>query len=402
MYHRFVSFPVFFFLSGILDCVVSDSNATNENFFSGTSRGNLPNDLVTAFAWLNKIQNPTACNNGTRFSVVKCGHKAGFASQFQLSAITWLKHMVLHDYSMPVLIIGHLVGYSEGKDCDHASNDWTCYFLPMSTCQQELLSTGRRVEVSSDVIKDMNIDPSRFIPSPFRHKGMAWWWGVVQAYLFRPQPPVEVYIDSQIQVMAGSANSGGGFPFGSYPDVSLAGLHIRHGDKGSDGFKLHTLEAQVNAARRSRECAMPLQTTNDNRCRLRKPNASSGNIATGTSGSSSNNTNTNTNTTNNHNHNNVMRFFVASDDKQVIHAAISKSYLVTRTGVSQETVDKGMALTLDDKDVRLNKDNNFGYNASVEIIADIYFLAHCTTLVGTASSQGLSLFNPTQPKSNPT
>ena len=383
---RYISFPVIFFfiyfLSGILVSVVSVPSSTNETFILGTYRGHLPNDLVNAIAWLNRVQNPTSCN-GTRFSVVKCGHKAGFASQFQMTAITWLKHMALHDYSMPALIVGHLVGYSEGKDCDHANNDWTCYFLPMSTYQQELLSTGRRIEVSSDVIKDMNIEPSRLIPPPFRHQGMAWWWGVVQAYLFRPQPSVEAYIDSQIKVMARRANSGGGFPFGSYPAVSLAGLHIRHGDKGSDGFKLHTLEAQVDAARRSRECVVPLQTTNDNRCRLRRTHASNGSSNGTTSGSSS------------HNHN-VMRFFVASDDKQVIHAALSKSYLVTRIGVSQETVDKGMAPTLDDKDSRLNKDN-IGYNASIEIIADIYFLAHCTTLVGTASSQGVSWCNQPYP-----
>ena len=366
------------------------SASANETFFAGTIRGhNLPNDLMTAFAWLNRVQNPTTCNGTTRFSVVKCGHKAGFASQFQMTAITWLKHMTLHEYSMPVLIVGHLVGYSEGKDCDHANNDWTCYFLPMSTCQQELLSTGRRIEVNSDVIKDMNIDGSKLIPLPFRHQGMAWWWGVVQAYLFRPQPSVVAYIDSQMQVMAARVNSGGGFPFGSYPDVSLAGLHIRHGDKGSDGFKLHSLEAQVNAARRSRECALPLQTTNDNRCRLKKTMVTANNNGSSGSGNGSI-----AGSNNNHQHNNnVMRFFVASDDKQVIQAALSKNYLVTRIGVSQETVDKGMAPTLDDKDSRLNKDN-IGYNASVEIIADIYFLAHCTTLVGTASSQGMCVVQP--------
>ena len=34
-----------------------------------------------------------------------------------------------------------------------------------------------------------------------------------------------------------------------------------------------------------------------------------------------------------------------------------------------------------------DKGTNHGYNASIEIITDIFYLSHCSTLVGTASSQ---------------
>jgi hypothetical protein len=35
----------------------------------------------------------------------------------------------------------------------------------------------------------------------------------------------------------------------------------------------------------------------------------------------------------------------------------------------------------------LIKNNDMGYNASLEIITDMYFLSQCTTLVGIAASQ---------------
>ena len=75
-----------------------------------------------------------------------------------------------------------------------------------------------------------------------------------------------------------------------------------------------------------------------------------------------------------------MSIFVASDDKQVLATARAKGFLMTRGGVSQETTDQGMAAALQGRP-------NMSHNASLEIIADIYFLSRCTTLVGTASSQ---------------
>lgn len=159
-----------------------------------------------------------------------------------------------------------------------------------------------------------------------------------------------------------------GFPFGPYPSVSgCAGLHIRHGDKGVDGFRAHTLEAQLLAARKSSECESPTRTQlAGDSCKLKRtPAPDSGTTPTASAEKSPRKT---------------MNFFVASDDKQVLAAAQAKGFLVTRGGVSQETLDRGMAATLEVRP-------DMSYNASLEIIADIYFLAHCTTLVGTASSQ---------------
>jgi hypothetical protein len=373
-------------------------------------RPNSASLLVSAFSLLNKVQNPANCSSpNVRYAVVRCGHKAGFASQYQLTAISWLKVLALLDYSVPVLIVGRLQGYTDGKDCDHVHNDWTCYFLPMSACQRELLASGSsRVEVSAEQIRDMKIDESHLIPAAFREKGMAWWWGVVQAYMLRVQPNVQAYIREQMQWMAtqrlinpnlnsnpnsnpnphtNTTPAATGFPLGADPvesmsvSVSVAGLHIRHGDKGIDGFRSHTLEAQLLAAQRSSECLSPVQLVRDS-CAVKGAIASSGSAeaaaattATGVAGIAPTAPATSAGSASK-----SMKIFVASDDKQVLAAARSKGFLVTRGGVSQETADRGMAATLQGRP-------NMSHNASLEILADIYFLSRCTTLVGTASSQ---------------
>ena len=367
--------------------------------------------LAAAVALLNRVQTPANCT-GALYAVVNAGHKAGFASQYQLTAIKWLKALALHDYALPVLITGRLVGYSEGQECGHTAppHDWTCYFLPVSGCQQELLATGRQVEIKAERLDAMAIDTARLIPPAFQARGMGWWWGVVQAYMFRPQAPVEAYIQQQSRAMADALH--GGFSFdtrtdGAAPPVPVAGLHIRHGDKGSDGFKLHSLEAHMRAARLSRDCDEPMQLL-DGRCRVRAVATGTGHLngsihgpgadehaAVGDRGSSSakgshfrsirqidssQTSSGNSNSSSSSSSFGFMHVFVASDDKLVVVAARRKGYLSTRTGVSQETADKGMAQTLADKTAG-------GYHASLEILADVYFLAQCTTLVGTAASQ---------------
>ena len=134
-----------------------------------------------------------------------------------------------------------------------------------------------------------------------------------------------------------------------------------------DLHRAHTLEAQLLAAHKSSECETPVQLIGDS-CVLKRAGASTDSGAAsarrGSSASSSK----------------AMTIFIASDDKQVLATARAKGFLVTRGGVSQETADQGMAAALQGRP-------NMSHNASLEIIADIYFLSRCTTLVGTASSQ---------------
>jgi hypothetical protein len=66
-----------------------------------------------------------------------------------------------------------------------------------------------------------------------------------------------------------------------------------------------------------------------------------------------------------------LHVFVASDDANVTQAASYLNYMTFRTGVSQTADAKvGMAHTL-------NAHHEMGYNASLEIISDIYLLSKC-------------------------
>jgi hypothetical protein len=56
-------------------------------------------------------------------------------------------------------------------------------------------------------------------------------------------------------------------------------------------------------------------------------------------------------------------------------------HLVDTAGVSQQTSNVGMMQTLS------NRNSGIGFNASLEIIADIFFLSQSSTLVGIAASQ---------------
>lgn len=143
---------------------------------------------------------------------------------------------------------------------------------------------------------------------------------------------------------------GRGFPYGS----QLIGIHVRHGDKSTDGFKDHSLEAEISAAQKSPECSKRINS-----------GAAGSNASLCTTGDSGE----------------VMAVFVASDDAAVLNESQRLGYLVDKGGVSQQTSSVGMLKTL----VHSKKD--IGHNASLEIITDIHFLAQCSTLVGIAASQ---------------
>jgi hypothetical protein len=49
----------------------------------------------------------------------------------------------LTKYKIPVIIVGHILKYSEGPECKHVKGDWTCFFQPMSKCNEILKTKGK-------------------------------------------------------------------------------------------------------------------------------------------------------------------------------------------------------------------------------------------------------------------
>ena len=75
-----------------------------------------------------------------------------------------------------------------------------------------------------------------------------------------------------------------------------------------------------------------------------------------------------------------LQVFVASDDLDVLQLANKRGFLADIDGVSQQTGNTGMLSTL-------LEHHELAYNASLEIIRDIFFLSQCTSLLGVAGSQ---------------
>ena len=341
-------------------CVAHTSTTTPLHHF----RPSMSTDAAAAIAFIRAFQEP---NNATGhvYSMVEAGYGGGFASQFQVVANDWLKVAAGLNYSVPVLIRGHLKGYTDGKECSHVRQDWICLFLPMSAHQEELLQTGRRIEGIMKPTVDMSV-----VPKEFRHRGLAWWWGTVQAYMFRLQPTIERYVHEELLHMNMS------FP---PPGHAVAGLHVRHGDKASDGFKHQSFEAELRAVHKSPDCVklQPVDTlTNDTTIStsttISKTDSTIDNSGGGTavvpmclttSGavneaarlaveSSSGGDKLLTS----------LKMFVASDDAGVLGAAKKMGLLVDSSGVSQQTSTKGMFIAMISRP-------EIGYNASLEIVS---------------------------------
>ena len=375
-------------------------------------RPSMSSDSAAAISFIRGFQEP---NNATGhvYSVVEAGYGGGFASQFQVVATEWLKIAAGSNYSVPVLIRGHLKGYTDGKECSHVRQDWTCLFLPMSAHQEVLLQTGRRVAGVMKPAVDMTV-----IPKEFRHRGLAWWWGAVQAYMFRLQPTIERYVQEELLHMNTS------FP---PPGYAVAGLHVRHGDKASDGFKHQSFEAELRAVHKSPDCVklQPVDTLSNDTTTMAISNTISKTDSTidNTGGAAvvvpmclttSGGVNEAARLAENSAGDGKLtslKMFVASDDAGVLGAAKKMGLLVDSSGVSQQTSTKGMFLAMISRP-------EIGYNASLEIVSheqqqqhfysllltssslmpfpvhpfinqitDIYFLSRCTTLVGIAASQ---------------
>jgi len=326
-------------------------------------------DYVQIHEFLDAMQTPQNCT-GVDYVWSDMGCGGGFAAHFQLAAALWMRAASITGYKMPVLIIGSIWKYSEGRECKHVGGDWTCFFLPVSGCQTELKKTGKQVAVD---FKKLTTFTEDLLPPQFRHVGIAYWWGLVQERMFRLQPAVRQYIHRE----ASRLNGGQGFPgvtlealepgwlqrnAGSYRGGSapIAGVHVRHGDKHTDGFLHHSMAAELRAVHASPQCGtadsafiadaagaqkQKVCWVQDAADQLRK-----------------------------------LPIFVASDDAAVLAKAAEMGHLVDSQGVSQSTHSAGMLTTL------LHKPE-MGYNASLEIIRDVFLLSRCSTLVGIAASQ---------------
>jgi len=209
------------------------------------------------------MQTPQDCT-GIEYVWSDMGCGGGFAAHFQLAAAQWMRAASITGYKMPVLIIGSIWKYSQGQECKHAGGDWTCFFLPVSGCQEQLKKTGKQVAVDFNKLTTFTDD---LLPAQFRHVGIAYWWGIVQERMFRLQPAVRQYIYRE----ASRLNGGQGFPGvtlgaldpgwllksgGSLSSrlTPIAGLHVRHGDKHTDGFKHHSIAAGLRAVHASPQC----------------------------------------------------------------------------------------------------------------------------------------------------
>ena len=323
--------------------------------------------LSEMLEFLHEMQNPGNCT-GLEYVVSDMGTGGGFAAHFQLAASQWMRAAKLVNFEKPVLIMGRIWRYSEGKECKRDGYDWTCFFQPMSLCQKELLKTGKQVGVNVDSI---GLD-NKLIPEKFQEKGLWRWWGAIQAYMFyRVKPPVLQYVARKAQLAhfpyltRFNESSLGNIHEYFLPSESgpLAGLHVRHGDKNTDGFKHHSLSAELGHVSKSSECLKDTDSSgagegnrggNDDykRCII---SDSTGVFA-------------------------PIPVFVASDDPMVVETAQAKGFYTLQARVSQQTGSAGMFSSL-------GGHPELGYNASLEIIADIYMLSRCTTLVGIASSQ---------------
>ena len=303
------------------------------------------NALPIAMKFLDDIFNPHNCSTeklkDLEYGVVDMGVGGGFAAHFQLAASDWMRALASSNFSKPILILGKIKGYSTVPACDAYNQEWTCYFKYLSRCQEEMIKIGRRVGIPTFNPKN----GMGLIPKQFEYLGMAWWWGVLQRRMFR----LRDNILKSVLYEGYKFREELGFPLA--PPVG--GVHVRHGDKRIDGFAERTLKAELMAIRASPE---NLATSHNTRGYA---------------------------VTHEHFMNISFDLYVASDDKIVITEAKNGGFMTSPIGVSQEASSKGVFSTLNGK----ARGTNHGYNASIEIITDIFYLSHCSTLVGTASSQ---------------
>ena len=277
----------------------------------------VPPETELAFRFLDNFLQPTTGCHGKDYMINKIGvdsyFNGGFASQFQMTAAIWLRMAAATNYTVPVIIQGPIVKYTTVPQCDHVKGDITCIFLPMSSCQNEYLSSGKALPPSDGGVADIDIS---MVPIQFVHMGLTWWWGIVQARMFRLQPHLQKHVEEEIAHMKTVTHHG--FPFGA----PVAGLHVRHGDKSIDGFKDHSFNSELRAIHKSPECTY----IEDNKCMTTvspPTSATTPNVSAKATGGV------------------PIHIFVSSDDANVLIAARKMGFLVDRSGVSQNTAKEG-------------------------------------------------------------
>jgi hypothetical protein len=197
--------------------------------------------LHKGFKFLDSILNPFNCKKldalkGLPYMIVDIGIPGGFASQFQLAASIWMRTLAETNFSMPILVRGPLVGYSEGKECENFEFSWNCYFQATSRCEKEILKSGQLIKTTN-----RSLSNEESIPPAFQMHDFSLWWAIIQSYLFRLQPYIEQYIlkTTTYQKMT----NGRIFPYG----LPIAGIHVRHGDKQVDHWYTFSLQEELNA-----------------------------------------------------------------------------------------------------------------------------------------------------------
>lgn len=194
---------------------------------------------------LNFISNVQNNCSSREYAVVPIGTGGGFAAQFQLAGGEFMSAFAGLRFNVPIVIQGSLNGYSDAPECKDSGNQWTCYFQPSTKCQAQFQSSARIVKPDRYV----GFEDPTLIPSQFQHMGVAFWWDVVQYYLFRFQPFVYEHIhEEEKKDLVGYH----GFPMG----IPVAGIHVRHGDKHVDGFVEHSMDEELKHVRSSPDCVI--------------------------------------------------------------------------------------------------------------------------------------------------
>ena len=119
--------------------------------------------LSEMMKFIDESMNPSGNCSGLEYVISDMGTGGGFAAHMQLAASEWMRAFKLVNFQKPVIIMGHIWRYSEGRECKKSGYDWTCFFQPMSRCQNELLKSGKQVQVETQSVElDDKLVPEDF------------------------------------------------------------------------------------------------------------------------------------------------------------------------------------------------------------------------------------------------
>ena len=129
-------------------------------FVNGNLFSRYHSHLKEALEFIDSVQRPTgqisncsdikaAANDINRerykYALMNFGVHGGFAAQFQLAASEWMRMFAGAKFSVPIVITGRIIGYSDSDACAAAKHEWTCYFQPAVDCQDQLLKYGQPI-----------------------------------------------------------------------------------------------------------------------------------------------------------------------------------------------------------------------------------------------------------------